>query len=187
MLSIIEKLIAFLLLILLQPLFLLISILIIITDGFPIIYIQQNYGINSKKFYLYKFRTMKQGTPEIPTEEFKNPEKYILRFGNFFRRFSLDELPQLLNIIQGDMKFIGPRPCMTRNEEIVQKMRLKKGIDKIKPGITGWAQVNGRDLNSFEKKVELDHYYLLNKSLWLDLKIILMTFKVVLSPKLIKH
>ena len=97
----IERLIAFLVLLILQPLFLIISILIIISDGFPIIYIQENYGKNHKKFYLYKFRTMKQGTPELPTEKFSEPEKYVLRYGKFLRKFSLDELPQLLNIIQG--------------------------------------------------------------------------------------
>tara|TARA_B100001123_G_C15210755_1_gene987161 strand:- start:874 stop:1437 length:564 start_codon:yes stop_codon:yes gene_type:complete len=187
MLSIIEKLIAFLLLLLLQPLLLLISIIIIITDGFPVIYIQENYGKNHKKFYLYKFRTMRQGTPEISTEELKNPEKYILKFGKFFRRFSLDELPQLLNIIQGDMKFIGPRPCMVNNEEIVRKLREENNIHKIKPGITGWAQINGRDSNSYEKKVELDKYYLDNKNIILDLKIILKTIEVVLFSKNIKH
>tara|TARA_B100001250_G_C19816742_1_gene798828 strand:- start:8306 stop:8869 length:564 start_codon:yes stop_codon:yes gene_type:complete len=187
MLSIIEKLIALFLLMLLQPLFLLISILIIINDGFPIIYIQQNYGKNHKKFYLYKFRTMKQGTPEMPTEEFSEPEKYVLWYGKFLRRFSLDELPQLLNIIQGEMSFIGPRPCMVKNEEIVKNLREEKGIEKLKPGITGWAQINGRDLNSFSKKVELDHYYLLNKSLWLDLKIIVKTFYVILYQKNIRH
>ena len=187
MLSIIEKLIALLLLALLQPLFLLISILIIISDGFPIIYIQENYGKNHKKFYLYKFRTMKQGTPEIPTEEFSEPEKYVLWYGKFLRKFSLDELPQLLNIIQGEMHFIGPRPCMVKNEEIVKNLREEKGIEKLKPGITGWAQVNGRDLNSFSKKVELDHYYMLNKSFLLDIKIILLTIKVVLLPKQVKH
>jgi len=176
----IERLIAFLVLLILQPLFLIISILIIISDGFPIIYIQENYGKNHKKFYLYKFRTMKQGAPQMPTEEFNDPEKYILLFGKFLRKFSLDELPQLLNIIQGDMKFIGPRPCMVKNEEIVKNLREEKGIEKLKPGITGWAQVNGRDLNSFSEKVQLDYYYLLNKSLWLDLKIVLKTFYVVL-------
>ncbi len=187
MLSIIEKLIALLLLALLQPLFLLISILIIISDGFPIIYIQENYGKNHKKFYLYKFRTMKQGTPEIPTEEFSEPEKYILWYGKFLRKFSLDELPQLLNIIQGEMHFIGPRPCMVKNEEIIKNLREEKGIEKLKPGITGWAQVNGRDLNSFSKKVELDEYYLKNKSLKLDLLIILKTFKVIFMQKNISH
>jgi len=183
----IEKLIALLVLALLQPIFLIISLLIIIDNGFPIIYIQKNYGRNHKKFYLYKFRTMKQGTPEIPTEEFRNPEKYILKVGKFLRKFSLDELPQLLNIIQGNMKFIGPRPCMVNNEEIIKNLREEKGIDKLTPGITGWAQVNGRDFNSFEKKVELDYYYMLNRNFFLDIKIIFLTIQVVLFPKQIKH
>ena len=183
----IEKLIALLLLVLLQPIFLIISLLIIIDNGFPIIYIQKNYGRNHKKFYLYKFRTMKQGTPEIPTEEFRNPEKYILKVGKFLRKFSLDELPQLLNIIEGNMKFIGPRPCMVNNEEIIKNLREEKGIDKLTPGITGWAQVNGRDFNSFEKKVELDYYYMLNRNFFLDIKIIFLTIQVVLFPKQIKH
>tara|TARA_B100001250_G_C19713524_1_gene750290 strand:- start:819 stop:1211 length:393 start_codon:yes stop_codon:yes gene_type:complete len=130
---------------------------------------------------------MKQGTPEVPTEKFRDPEKYILKIGKILRKFSIDELPQLLNIIQGEMNFIGPRPSMVNNEEIVKNLREKKGVHKLYPGITGWAQVNGRDLNSFEEKVELDYYYLLNKSLWLDLKIIFMTFKVVLLTRLVKH
>ena len=183
----IQKIIALVLLLIFQPLFLIISLLIIISDGFPIIYIQKNYGKNHKKFYLYKFRTMKQGTPEIPTEEFKNPEKYILKIGKLIRKFSLDELPQLLNIIQGEMNFIGPRPCMVNNEKIIKELREEKGIDKLMPGITGWAQVNGRDLNSFAKKVELDHYYMLNKNIFLDIKIVFMTFIVVLFPNHVKH
>jgi len=183
----IEKIIALLLLLLLLPIFLIVSIIIIINDGFPIIYIQENYGENHKPFYLYKFRTMKQGTPEIPTEEFEDSKIYILKYGNFLRKFSIDELPQLFNIIKGDMKFIGPRPCMINNEEIIKKLRENKGIEKLIPGITGWAQVNGRDLNSFEKKVELDHYYMLNQSFLLDLKILLMTIKVVLLAKEVNH
>jgi len=183
----IGKIIALLILIILQPIFLLVSLLIIISDGFPVIYIQKSYGKNHKPFYMYKFRTMKQGTPTIPTEKFNDPKKYILKFGNFLRKLSLDELPQLLNIIQGDMKFIGPRPCMVKNENNVKNLREKKGVHKLTPGITGWAQVNGRDLNSFEKKVELDHYYLLNKNLFLDIKIILMTIQVVLLQKEVKH
>ena len=148
----IEKIIALILLIMLQPLFLLVSLIIVISDGFPIIYIQKNYGKNHNTFYLYKFRTMKKGTPQVPTEKFQEPEKYILKFGRFLRKFSIDELPQLLNIIQGDMRFIGPRPCMGVNEEVIKKLREEKGVDKLIPGITGWAQVNGRDLNSFEKE-----------------------------------
>jgi len=182
-----QKLIAILILAVLQPLFFIISLIIIINDGFPIIYIQKNYGKNHKLFYLYKFRTMKKDTPEMSTEEFNQPEKYILKSGQFLRKFSLDELPQLINIIQGDMKFIGPRPCMVNNEDIVKNLREERNIDKLTPGITGWAQVNGRDLNSFEKKVELDHYYMLNKNVLLDIQIILMTIKVVLLPKQVKH
>ena len=183
----IQKFIALLILIVLQPLFLIISIIILIDNGFPIIYIQKNYGKNHKHFYLYKFRTMKKNTPEIPTEEFNQPEQYLLKSGAFLRRYSLDELPQLVNIIEGNMKIIGPRPCMVNNEEIVKNLREKCGVYKLTPGITGWAQVNGRDLNSFEKKVELDHYYMLNKSFLLDIQIILMTIKVVLLPREVKH
>lgn len=176
----IQKIIALLLLLALQPLFLIISLLIIINDGFPIIYIQKNYGKDHKEFYLYKFRTMKQGTPEIPTEELSNPEAYILKIGKFLRKFSFDELPQLLNIIQGEMNFIGPRPCMVNNEKIIKNLREEKGVHKLIPGITGWAQVNGRDLNSYKQKVSLDKYYLDNKSLFMDIKIIFLTFYVVL-------
>ncbi len=183
----IQKLIALFMLILLQPIFWLVSLIIIINDGFPIIYIQKKYGKNHKEFSFYKFRTMKNHSPEIPTEEFENAKNYILKSGKFLRKFSIDELPQLLNIIKGDMKFIGPRPSMIKNEEMVKKMREEKGVDQLVPGITGWAQVNGRDLNSFEKKVELDHYYMLNKSFLLDIKILIMTIKVVLLRTEIKH
>lgn len=183
----IQKIIALLLLLFLQPIFLIVSLLIIISDGFPIIYVQRNYGKNHKKFNLYKFRTMKKETPEVPTEEFGDAERYLLKIGKIFRKFSIDELPQLLNIIKGEMSFIGPRPSMVNNEEIVKNLREERGVHKLFPGITGWAQVNGRDLNSFEEKVELDYYYLLNKSFWLDLKIIFMTFKVVLLTRLVKH
>ena len=183
----IERLIALLILAILQPLFLLISIIIIISDGFPIIYIQKRCGKNHKKFYLYKFRTMKQGTPALPTAKFNNPEKYTLKAGKILRKLSLDELPQLLNIIQGKMKFIGPRPCMAQNEDYLKNLRERNGVDKLIPGITGWAQVNGRDLNSFDEKVELDYYYMLNKSFLLDIKIIFMTFKIVLFSKNVRH
>ena len=93
--------------------------------------------------------------------------------GHFLRKLSLDELPQFFNVLKGDMNFIGPRPSLTKNEDIIYNLRKQQGIHKIKPGITGWAQVNGRDLNSFEEKVELDYYYLKNKSLLLDLKLFL--------------
>ena len=182
-----NKIIAILLIVLIIPVYLIVAFIVIINDGFPILYLQKKYGENNTIFNLYKFRTMKKNSPEIPTEKFKDANQFIIRGGKTLRRFSLDELPQFFNVLKGEMNFVGPRPSMIINEEIIQEMRIKKGIDKIKPGITGWAQVNGRDLNSFEKKVELDHYYLLNKSFWLDLKIIFMTFKVVFLTKLVKN
>ena len=182
-----NKIFSLLLMILIIPIYIIIALVVIINDGFPIFYFQEKYGKNNKIFKLYKFRTMKKNAPQVPTEEFKNANKFIIRGGTILRMFSLDELPQFFNVLKGDMNIIGPRPSMTLNEEKIKEMRVKKGVHKIKPGITGWAQVNGRDLNSFEKKVELDYYYLLNKSLWLDLKIIFMTFKVVLITRLVKH
>ena len=178
--NILNKIIALSLIIFLLPVFIVVSIIILIDDGYPILYIQKNYGKNHKPFDLYKFRTMKKNTPEMPTEEFIEPEKYLLRSGLFLRKFSIDELPQFFNILQGKINFIGPRPCMTNNEEIIRELREKYGIEKMMPGITGWAQVNGRDLNSYQEKISLDKYYLDNKNLLLDIKIIFMTFYVVL-------
>ena len=183
----ISRIIALVLIILLSPLFITISLLIIIFDGSPIIYVQKNYGLNNKIFNLYKFRTMKHNTPELPTEEFSNASSYISKLGKILRKFSFDELPQFFNVLKGDMNFIGPRPCMVKNEEIVREIRELKGVHKIKPGITGLAQVNGRDSNSYERKVELDYEYMINANFLLNAKIIFKTFYVVLMPKNIKH
>lgn len=183
----INKIIALLLIFLLSPLFIIVSLLIIIFDGKPIFYVQKNYGLNHKTFNLYKFRTMKNGTPEMPTEEFNDAGSYISKLGRLLRKYSIDELPQFFNIIKGDMHFIGPRPCMVNNEEIIKKMREDKGIDKIKPGITGLAQVNGRDSNSYEKKVELDYKYMNNSNFFMNAFIVIKTFIVILLPKNIKH
>ena len=182
-----NKIIAFILIILLLPVFIIVTIIILIDDGYPVIYVQKNYGINNKPFNLYKFRTMKKNTPEMPTEEFDQPEKYLIKSGKLLRKFSIDELPQFFNIINNKINFIGPRPCMINNEEIIKTLREKSNIHTIKPGITGWAQVNGRDSNSYEKKIKLDKYYFENKNTLLDLKIILKTFQVIIFPKNIKH
>lgn len=173
----------------LSPIIAIVVIIILIDDGLPIFYVQKKYGLNHKPFDLYKFRTMKNLTPEIPTEHFteNHSASFLLKSGIVLRKYSLDELPQLINIMKGEMKFIGPRPCMVNNEEIVKNLREECGVDKLVPGITGWAQVNGRDLNSFEKKVSLDFYYLKNKSILLDIKIIIKTLIVVLLRKNIKH
>ena len=130
---------------------------------------------------------MRKNTPELPTEEFRNAESYISKLGKILRKFSFDELPQFFNVLKGDMNFIGPRPCMVKNEEIVKEMREIKGVHKIKPGITGLAQVNGRDSNSYNKKVELDYEYMKNANFMMDLKIVLKTFVVILFPRNIKH
>lgn len=183
----IQRTIALFIIIIILPILLLISLLIVLYDGFPFLYVQENYGINHKKFYLFKFRTMKKNTPELPTEELNDATNYILPYGNFLRKYSIDELPQLINILFGQMKFIGPRPCMVKNEDIVKNLREEKGIQKIMPGITGWAQVNGRDLNSYEEKVNLDYYYMMNKGFLLDLKIIFKTIGVVILKVGIKH
>lgn len=182
-----NKVIALFLLILLFPFLLIISILILIEDGFPIFYKQEKYGINNSKFLMYKFRTMYKNTPLIPTQDFKNATKYILISGKIFRKMSIDEIPQLINIVKGEMNFIGPRPCMTSNENILFNLRNKSGVNKLKPGITGWAQVNGRDDNSFDEKAKYDLYYLKNKNLFLDIKIIFKTFKILFNFKKIVH
>ena len=183
----VSRIIALALIVILSPLFIAISLLIFTFDGYPIIYIQKNYGLNNKIFDLYKFRTMKKNTPELPTEEFSNAGSYISKLGMILRKFSFDELPQFFNVLKGDMNFIGPRPCMVKNEEIIREMRKIKGVHKIKPGITGLAQVNGRDSNSYNRKVELDYEYMKNGNFIMDVKIVLKTFVVILFPRNIKH
>lgn len=115
------------------------------------------------------------GTPEVATDKLVNGQQYITRIGYNLRKYSLDELPQLLNILLGDMSIVGPRPALFNQHEL-RKMRNDLGISQINPGLTGWAQVNGRDEISLDKKVALDHYYYMNQSFWLDLKIIYRTF-----------
>ena len=129
---------------------------------------------------------MKKHTPNVATDLLKNPEKYILFSGKIIRKFSLDELPNLINILKGDMNFVGPRPALPSQVELNLK-REQLGIHKLKPGITGWAQINGRDEISINKKVELDYYYLQNKSFLLDVKIIFLTFFKVFKKSNISH
>lgn len=129
---------------------------------------------------------MKKETPDIPTHLVKDPESYNTTIGPFLRKLSIDELPQLINIIKGDMVFIGPRPAL-HNQEELKILRTEKGIHKLKPGMTGWAQVNGRDDLSIPDKVVLDEYYLNNKSFWLNMKILFMTVVQMLIPKGVSH
>ena len=129
---------------------------------------------------------MKKNTPNIATHLLENPAQYVLKIGGLLRKFSLDELPNLINIIKGEMVFVGPRPALY-NQDDLMALRVAAGVDKLKPGITGWAQINGRDEISLEAKVALEKEYLQRKSIWFDLKIILLSFSSVMFSKGVKH
>ena len=173
-----NRILALVILVFLSPLFLVVSIFILIDDGFPVLFSQKRIGINYSFFKMYKFRSMKKSTPNIATHLLTNSEKYVLRVGRIIRKLSLDELPNLLNIVKGEMVFIGPRPALY-NQDDLMKLRIEAGVDKLKPGLTGWAQINGRDEISLEDKVKLEKYYMVNKSIFLDIKIFFLTFSSV--------
>lgn len=174
-----DILVSLILLIILSPVFLIISILIKLNSKGPIFFTQMRIGKNNDLFKLYKFRTMKTGTPNVATDKLGDSKSYITSIGNILRKTSLDEIPQLINIIKGEMAFVGPRPALY-NQYDLKEYRTKAGVHTLVPGLTGWAQINGRDHNDDFKKTELDRYYLENKSFWLDIKIVFMTvFKVL--------
>lgn len=177
---------ALILLLVLSPLFLLVAISIFIEDESPIFFKQKRVGINYTFFYIYKFRSMKKNTPNVATHLLENPGQYLLRIGGLLRKLSLDELPNLINIIKGEMVFVGPRPALY-NQDDLMALRVAAGVDQLKPGITGWAQINGRDDISIEKKVKLEHEYLQKKSFLFDLGIIIKTFTNVLFSKGVSH
>lgn len=168
------------LLLVISPFFIIISILVKLTSKGPVLFTQRRIGKNNTEFLLYKFRTMKLDAPNVATHLLKNPEQYITLIGKFLRKSSLDELPQLLNILKGDMTFIGPRPALYNQYDLIE-MRTKAMVHTLLPGITGWAQVNGRDTLNNRDKVQHDVYYLMNKSLLLDIKIFFLTFNKVIN------
>ena len=136
-------------------------------------------GKDNEFFKFYKFRTMKVGTPNVATDKLEDSKSYITTIGKILRKTSLDELPQLINILKGDMTFVGPRPALYNQNEL-KDMRTKVGVHELLPGVTGWAQINGRDNNDDCEKTEYDRYYLKNKSFLLDMKILFRTvFKVL--------
>jgi O-antigen biosynthesis protein WbqP len=181
-----SRIIAFLFLALLFPFLVVLSLLIFLEDGSPIIYRQKRVGVDYTFFNIYKFRTMKKNTPNVATHLLENPSSYLLRIGRVLRKLSLDELPNLINILKGEMFFVGPRPALY-NQDDLMALRVAAGIDKLKPGITGWAQINGRDDISIEKKVQLELEYLQKKSFLLDILIVIKTFTNVLFRKGISH
>jgi O-antigen biosynthesis protein WbqP len=181
-----NRLFAFMVLVILFPLFLVLALAIFMEDGFPIFFRQKRVGVDFSFFNIYKFRSMKKYTPNVATHLLENPESYLLRIGVVLRKFSLDELPNLINIIKGEMVFVGPRPALYNQYDLME-LRVAAGVDILKPGITGWAQINGRDEISLEEKVGLEKEYLEKKSFWFDMVIVVKTFTSVLGSKGVAH
>ena len=172
--------VSLLLIIILSPLFLLISLIILIDAGCPVIFRQYRVGKDNKLFYIYKFRTMKNNTRNAAKCELEESESRITASGRLLRKTSLDEMPQLFNVLRGDMSFVGPRPLIPEEKEI-RALRKEYNVYSVRPGITGLAQVNGRDKLSIEEKALFDKEYIDKQSLWLDFKILLKTVAVVLK------
>ncbi|HOD36080.1 MAG TPA: sugar transferase [Syntrophales bacterium] len=152
----------------------------------PVLYWSDRVGIRNTLFKMPKFRTMRRDTPPVATHLLNNPEKYLTPLGAYLRKLSLDELPQLWSILKGDMSFVGPRPALFNQADLIE-LRTKKGIHHLIPGITGWAQVNGRDDLPIPVKVEYDEYYLKNRSALLDLKILFYTALKVVKAEGVRH
>ncbi|MBA7641647.1 Undecaprenyl phosphate N,N'-diacetylbacillosamine 1-phosphate transferase [subsurface metagenome] len=164
------------------PFWIIIPTLIKIDSPGGVIFKQKRIGINSRYFTIYKFRTMKKGTADIPTDRLKNQSSLNTRIGTILRRLSIDEIPQLINILKGDMSFVGPRPALY-NQELLIRLRKEKGVDKVRPGVTGLAQISGRDQLSIPDKVMYDQLYIKDASILLDIKIFLVTVKAALTGK----
>ena len=165
---------------------LIIGVLIKLTSKGRIIFWTDRVGKNNTIFKMAKFRTMKLDTPQIATHLMENPEEYLISGGGFLRKYSLDELPQLFNVLKGDMSFVGPRPALFNQDDLV-KLRTTKNIHTLTPGVTGWAQVNGRDDLPIPVKVSFDEYYLDHRSFTLDLYIILLTAIKVVKTEGVRH
>lgn len=168
-------------LIILSPVLIIISILIKIDSKGPVFFKQKRVGINKSYFNIYKFRTMYTDTPkDMPTHMLNNPEAFITKIGKFLRKTSLDELPQLINIIKGEMAIIGPRPALYNQEDLIE-LRDRYKANDIRPGLTGWAQIHGRDELEIEEKAKLDGYYTEHISFLLDIKCFFLTIASVLK------
>jgi len=162
------------------------AIAVRITSKGSVLYWSDRIGRNNKIFKMPKFRSMLTDSPAVATHLLDNPDAYLSPIGGFLRLSSLDEMPQLFSVLKGDMSFVGPRPALFNQDDLVS-MRTEKGIDKLLPGITGWAQVNGRDELSIPDKVALDVEYLKRQSFWFDMKILWMTFLKVIKRDGVSH
>ena len=166
-------------LLVLWPLFLVIAIAIKIDDPGPVFFSQKRVGLHKRYFQLYKFRSMKVNTPDVPTHLLEHPEQYISKVGGFLRKYSLDELPQIINILLGQMAIIGPRPALWSQEDLIAE-RDKYGANDVRPGLTGWAQINGRDELTIEEKSAYDGEYVKRLSFAFDCKCFFGTIGAVL-------
>jgi O-antigen biosynthesis protein WbqP len=164
----------------------LVAVLVKLTSKGQIIYWSDRVGKNNLIFKMPKFRSMKVGTPIVATHLLQNSKSALTPIGNFLRKSSLDELPQLWSILKGEMSFVGPRPALFNQDDLIS-LRTQKGVEKLLPGLTGWAQVNGRDELPIPQKVELDVEYLLRRSFFFDLKILWLTFLKVIKSQDVSH
>ena len=162
------------------------AIAVRITSKGSVLYWSDRIGRNNEIFKMPKFRSMRIDTPAVATHLLDNPDSYLSPIGGFLRRSSLDEIPQLFSVLKGDMSFVGPRPALYNQDDLIA-LRTQKGVDKLLPGITGWAQVNGRDELSIPNKVALDVEYLNHQSFWFDMKILWMTFFKVIKRDGVSH
>jgi O-antigen biosynthesis protein WbqP len=165
---------------------LLVVIAVRLTSKGPALYWSDRIGRNNQNFKMPKFRSMRVGTPAVATHLLADPKVYLTPIGSFLRKSSLDELPQLWSILVGDMSFVGPRPALFNQHDLVE-LRTQEGVHELMPGLTGWAQVNGRDEIPIPEKVKLDAAYLRNRSIWLDIRILWMTLIKVLNRDNVSH
>lgn len=172
--------------ILFAPIILFVALAVRLTSTGPVIYWSNRVGRNNTIFRMPKFRTMLTGTPTVATHLLAEPRIYLTVIGGFLRKTSLDELPQIFSILKGEMSFVGPRPALFNQDNLIA-LRNNKGIHILTPGLTGWAQINGRDELPIPVKVDFDEYYLLHHSLFFDLKIIMLTVLKVLRSDGVKH
>jgi len=177
---------ALILLILLIIPMMFVYILIKLTSRGPALYWSQRIGRNNETFKMPKFRSMRIDTPEVATHLLQDHKIFLTPIGSFLRRTSLDELPQIISVINGDMSFVGPRPALFNQYDLIE-LRSKSGVHELMPGITGLAQIKGRDELSISEKVDLDIEYLNRRSIWLDFEIIFLTFFKVLNNQGVSH
>jgi len=168
------------------PIFVLVSLIIELTSKGPLLYWSDRVGRHNIIFSMPKFRTMQVGTPAVATHLLSDSGQYLTPVGSFLRKSSLDELPQLWSILVGDMSFVGPRPALFNQDDLIA-LRAQCGVDKLAPGLTGWAQVNGRDELSIPVKVQYEVEYLQNQSFWFDMKILGLTFLKVVRRAGVSH